>query len=266
MSVRPAITFAIQGIVDPEYVDYADRIVYAASVFSDDLDGVEIGLHGHMAESLAERVLLPHVFESLECFSRNTLHFAMHPLHPLTEKDIGAIVRMCSVLFERGLVRGASFHLDMEPCFERVQAAVPEGLPLSFENLDIQSPGFGSLEAVSNAAGRFPSWGIVLDIAHVVEMQVLGGVGVGEFFDALSNRISQIHFSLPGHHYPKQVLWSGFKAMHSFAFLDGEAAKKAYHAAPLGTVENITLEGVLPPNREDFLREEIRFLRQGWLS
>ncbi|BCS89201.1 hypothetical protein [Pseudodesulfovibrio sediminis] len=256
-----AITLALQGIVAPELRDYGVRIPYAAKTFGHLVDGLEIGMHAHMAPNIAQRILRPDVKKTLREFSRNSLHFAAHPDHPVDSEVLSSIIGLSSSLYEEGLIHTVSFHLDMQPFLDTIRQSLPLELRVLFENLDGRSTAFNTLEAMVQAVRDFPGWGVLLDVAHVLEMQEHTGQSVQDFFSALGDSIRQIHFSMPGHLYEKDDLWPGFEAMHSFAFLGGEAAFGAYQSVDLLSIEHITLEGVIPPNHEDYVAREIEYLK-----
>ena len=262
----PALLFSIQGLVALR--SCAARLSHAAERFGDLFDGLEVGLHAHLADVTAGEMERPEARAALSGFRRNVLHFALHPQHPMNASTLAAVVELCNRWYGRGGFGQASFHLDLEPWFTILRREIDPGMELLFENLDSRSEAGNSLPEVVAAAAGHAAWGVVLDLAHVMELRPTGGESPQVFVEALGDRIGEYHFSWPGHVYPEAMLPRDFRAMHSFASLVPAEAARAYAGLPFGRADAVTIEGVVPEGDrgEALLRAEVDFLRENFFG
>lgn len=265
---RSKITLAIQGIIDTRYTAYSRRIRYGCDTFQGAVDGLEIGFFTDQAGAIENALDDTLVRKKLNGFGHNSIHVAARVDCPVRKPDIDKIMELCNALFYGRVIQSISFHLDLSRFFQYISYVAAPGLPLMWENLGKDSPFSNTYKELVAAVQSFPDWGIVFDIAHVLEMESCGQPSLGQYFETLGDRIKQIHFSWPGNLYSESQVGPDFKTSHSLVHLQRTNAAKIRSVLKNLHAEVITIEGVIPPGDlgEKLVIKEIEFIKSSFSS
>lgn len=261
------ITLAAQGIVDPAYSDYAQRIAYIDQAFGDFFDGVEIGFFAHQTEEMDNALSRIKDEGSLRPGGENSLHVAHRPGAPLPGDWLKTVMRHAGELYDEGLITFMGFHLDMIDLFDDVTRLAPTGLTLAWELLGADAQSGNYRADAETAVAGYPEWKAILDVAHIGEMEQRGEPSVKVYFDHFQDNLKQIHFSYPDNLYPVSLVGEGFTTKHSLVSLDEE--NMDYYFGMLQSLHDVTvtIEGVAPPGPEGerMLRREATLARE-WIA
>jgi len=261
------LTLAAQGIVDPVYSDYAQRIVYIDRMFGDFFDGVEIGFFAHETEEMDNALSRIKNEGGLRPGGENSLHVAHRLGASLPDGWLETVMYRAGELYDEGLITFMGFHLDMIDIFDEVTRLAPPGLTLAWELLGADAQSGNRCADAETAVAGYPEWKAILDVAHIGEMERNGEPGVKVYFDRFQDNLKQVHFSYPGNLYPASLMGEGFTTKHSLVSLNEE-----YMDCYFGMLQSlhnvtVTIEGVAPPGPEGerMLRREATLARE-WIA
>lgn len=245
---RRAVSLSLQGIIDPALAEYGARVLYAARVYAGLLDGFEIGFFTDQVARHRPALERADVRAALAAFPANTLHVAARRGGPPAPADLKACAALAGELFQAGLLRHLSLHLDMDAHFDAVAAAAPEGLPLLFENTDRDAARGNGPGQCRAALAAHPRWGLVLDYAHALETEERGAEGPEALARLAGAALGQVHFSWSGDLYPRELVGPEFTTRHSMVHLaSGAGAARARAFLRAAAPPLTTIEGVVPP-------------------
>lgn len=237
-------TVAVQGVIDPEVGGLAQRMVYLARGLAGRIQGVEVGFFAHTIEDVEEAWADPTARRAMGSLPANSLHVAQRAEIPLDQPTVRRVMALAGSLHRAGLIRCVSFHLDLLDWFDLFQS-LGQGLDLRLENLGSDAAVGNTIDEVAAALRRFPAWGLVLDLAHAMEMQGKDGAGPRGYLARVGDRVRQLHYSWPGNLYGE--LAPEIKTSHSLTCLDAGLTAGLPRLAAAAPCAMITLEGVVPP-------------------
>lgn len=257
------VSVSLQGMVDPVYAAVADRVRWAGQALAGRVDGVEIGCYSRALPAVAEALEEDDVRAVLRGFGANTLHVVEHPDSPLDEGTASAVVALANRAFQAELVGALSVHLDMGRWFDRFEAEADPGLTLAFENLDASARLGRTLADVADTLAARPRWGLVLDVAHALEMEAEGEPPPETYAERFRDRTAYVHFSWAGNLYPATLVGADFNTRHSLASLAPERTARLFALIRAFPPPQVVIEGVIPPGPAgfDLLVREIAALR-----
>lgn len=258
MITKNNLLFRDAGVLTSGKLGSLGHIKYCAEMIKNLCAGIEITLNSHCFEK-EHRLYIDDICESIKDFELVVFH-----LSPEKNKlgDNLYTQKLTAVLtyFKKRLknLRGVVAHPDKIDDFSVCKKMK---FPDSYFGIEVLGRGCrhgSSIDEIRHILRKYAFCSIVLDTAHIMENISRNRVGVADYIKEFGDRIVEVHLSLPGNHYKKQMVGDKFKTSHSLLQLNFTDAKNLMEDFPfLPQPVNYVIEGVLPPNREaEFLKRE----------
>ncbi len=124
-------------------------------------------------------------------------------------------------------------------------------IPVLIENMDKDKTDFRTVEKIEGLLQKFPQFKLCLDICHLEEQFPCK---TDHWLKKFENQIAEIHLATPGDHYPEK--FTNEEIRHSSCLYD----KNILNGLDIKNYP-IILEGVIPPDRWDLVKEEFELVQ-----
>ena len=163
-----------------------------------------------------------------------------------------------------GNIKGVCVHPDNIEDFSVLERLKVNDMYVAVEILGKESRFGNRFSEISNIVKNYGFFDLVLDTAHIMEMEEAGEPGLGIYFETFRNKIKEIHISQPQNLYDPEVMGADFMTSHSLLTLKNDNLVKSLSALNLAGEVNIVIEGIIPPGEygEKCLRNEVTQLRK----
>ncbi len=202
----------------------------------------------------------------LQKFGRVLIH-----LHTSYSKRFGfntftdnSFLIMAEFITKCGNIKGVCVHPDNIEDFSVLERLKVNDMYVAIEILGKESRFGNHFSEISNILKEYGFLDLVLDTAHIMEMEETGEPGLGIYFETFRNKIKEIHISQPQNLYDPKVMGADFMTSHSLLTLKNNNLVKSLSALNLAGEVNTVIEGVIPPGEygEKCLRNEVTQLRK----
>lgn len=173
-----------------------------------------------------------------------------------------ALFAIKNMLQEAKNVQGFCLHPDLVDDFSVLEELIVDDEYVGIEVLD-GSVCFGNrFDEINRILQEHEFLKLVLDCAHVKEMEKNGEPNLAFYVDHFGEKIKEIHISQPGNHYDPNMMDGMFNTCHSlFSTNNGDAEMLTGLRLPKNI--NYIIEGVVPCGKygEELLRKEAQALK-----
>eukprot|EP00828_Plagiopyla_frontata_P005467 TRINITY_DN12200_c0_g1_i1.p2 TRINITY_DN12200_c0_g1~~TRINITY_DN12200_c0_g1_i1.p2 ORF type:complete len:274 (+),score=15.87 TRINITY_DN12200_c0_g1_i1:193-1014(+) len=226
--------------------------------------GIEVTLSEHVLFDVQRTAYL---LDSVLLFSEVTVH-----LHTSQNNRFGKniftdtfLLRLNKFLGQAGHhIIGVCIHPDLVDDYTFVRQMHLDGAFFAVEVLDATASHGNRFDQIDSILQLNDHVDLLLDTAHIWEMQWMGQPGLLSYYRRFKERIKEIHISQPGNHYDSSKMDEGFDTNHSLLHFNhhgGEGLVLIVEALP---DVNLVVEGVIPAGGygQGLLEREIQYLKR----
>lgn len=191
----------------------------------------------------------------------NTVH--LEPLNALEDGQEEWLAGQLAEIYRSTNIKEFTVHPDGVPIarWQRLLDAVPQGVLLSVENMDLRKATHRTLEEIELLLTLYPRLRFTFDVCHWIEQgREVSGVGFREGMLRLMRRLSKIHFSVPR----STAECYRNEGIETFHFLRAGSAVELPDEFFSLIPEQCpwVIEGVIPVTQPALLEQEIVYLFQ----
>ncbi|MEE9213774.1 MAG: hypothetical protein V3U54_03130 [Thermodesulfobacteriota bacterium] len=160
-------------------------------------------------------------------------------------------------------IDGLCIHPDLVDDFSVLERFILNDKYMGIEVLD-KNVKFGNrFSDIKKILEEYDFLSLVLDTAHIQEMEEEGEPYLKQYIDFFSDRIMEMHVSRSGNYYDMDKMSKDFKTSHSLLSISNNDIIKTIYKSKVSDA-NYVLEGVIPYGEygEGLLKKEVEYLKK----